>query len=58
MRERNKNLVVRVDELEHSRLRALSEAADMPAAFLVRKWIGDHYAAKFGDVDPKPARKR
>jgi hypothetical protein len=56
MRDRNRNLVVRIDDKEHDRLRALADAADMPAAFLVRKWIAQHYEAAFGAVEPKRAK--
>lgn len=52
MKERTRNLVVRVDDSEVAMAHALGEAADLPVSILVRQWIKSHYAAKFGDVEP------
>lgn len=57
MKERDKNLNVRVRETELAQLHSLSEAADLPASTLVRQWIRDHYAAKFGDVAPSKMKR-
>ena len=48
MRERTKNLVVKIDDEERAQLAALEDAEDENASRLVRRWIGQHYAARFG----------
>ena len=58
MRDRSRNMVVRVDDGEIAMAHALSEAADLPVAFLVRGWIRDHYRARFGDVAPPATTTR
>ena len=57
MRERPRNLVVRISNGEHEQLRALAAAADMPAAFLIRRWIRDAYAA-LGNASASPAPQK
>ena len=56
MHERNKNLVVRIDDGERKKLLALEEALDENASRLIRKWIAQHYAAQFGDAAPRVKR--
>lgn len=62
MRERNKNLVIKIDEEERAQLTALENAEDENASRLVRKWIGQHYAARFGAApatkQPMPQKTR
>ena len=48
MKERVRNLVVRLDDAELAMAHRLSEAQDEPVARLVRKWIRQHYEASFG----------
>ena len=55
MRTRETNLVVRIDEEERAKLRALEADQDENASRLVRKWIATHYRATFGEK--APARK-
>lgn len=57
MRERSKNLVVRIDDEERAKLAALEDAQDENASRLVRRWIAQHYAATFGNAPPKHARR-
>ena len=52
MRERNRNLVVRIDEKEHAMAHALAEVQDEPIARIVRRFIRDAYAARFGEAKP------
>jgi len=58
MRERSHHLVVRVDEKEQAMMRALAEDADQHASQLIRRWISQHYAARFGDTSPPHLPKR
>lgn len=58
MKQRLRNLVVRLDDAELAMAHRLSEAQDEPIARLVRNWIRRHYEASFGvaAVAPKLAR--
>ncbi len=55
MKERERNLVVRVDDQELAMLHAVANDRDEPIARVVRKFIRDAYGAKFGDAVPAPA---
>jgi hypothetical protein len=52
---------VRVSTEEREKLDALAGDEGESASILVRRWIRQHYAARFGDVAPTaikhPARK-
>lgn len=48
MHERNRNLVVRLDEREHAMVRALAEATDKPATMIVRELLRAAYLDRFG----------
>jgi hypothetical protein len=58
MRDRTKNLVIRIDDEERAKLRALEDAQDENASRLVRRWIAQHYAAQFGDMAPHTKQLR
>lgn len=61
MKDRVRNLVVRLDDAELAMAHRLSEAQDEPVARLVRKWIRQHYEASFGSTEAtatKAARGR
>jgi hypothetical protein len=53
MKERDRNLVIRIDGGERAKLKALEDAQDENASRLVRRWIREHYSAAFGDVAPR-----
>lgn len=58
MREREHSLVVRVDGGELARVHALAEAGDEPISMMLRRWIDERYAARFGEkVPPAPKLK-
>jgi hypothetical protein len=54
MKERTHNLNVRVDDEELAMVHAISEASDVPATQLVRKWIKERYVERFGVQVPTP----
>jgi hypothetical protein len=56
MRDRTKNLVVKIDEEERAKLAALEDADDENASRLVRKWIALNYAARFGNAPATKAK--
>ena len=58
MKDRDHNLVVRVDRTELAKLLALAEDADEHASQLVRRWLGQHYVARFGDAEPPEASRK
>ena len=58
MKEREHNLVVRVDSIELAKLHALAGDADQPISQVVRGWLWKHYAARFGDVTPPTVEPR
>ncbi len=53
MKNREHNLNVRVDENELAMIHALAEVSDEPATRLVRRWIQEHYVARFGVTPPR-----
>lgn len=55
--ERNRNLVVRLDEQEHAMVQALSEAADEPMTMIVRRLLKAAYVERFGVTPPKHSKK-
>lgn len=58
MHERERNLVVRVDDEELAMAHALADAGDEPIARVVRRMIRHEYADKFGTAKPpKPKLK-
>jgi len=56
MKERPHSLVLRVDDEELAKLKAIAEAGDEPVAVLVRRWIKTHYAERFGEKKPPKPR--
>lgn len=52
MRDRNLNLNVRIDADELAKLHALAEDRDLSASTLVRHWLREAYAARFGAALP------
>jgi transposase-like protein len=59
MIERTSLFNMRISEDERAKLAALAEKDDMPSSALVRRWIRQHYEARFGDVAPsKLGRKK
>lgn len=56
MRDRELNLNVRVTEEERAKLHALAEDRDLSASTLIRHWLREAYAARFGNA-PAPATK-
>jgi hypothetical protein len=57
MKERTHNLNVRVDSETLAMVHAISEASDMPATQLVRKWIRERYVERFGVTPPKATKE-
>ena len=55
--ERDVLINVRVSEEERSKLHAIADAADEPAAMTIRRFIRQRYAAEFGDVPPSRLAK-
>ncbi len=56
MRERDRSLVIKVDDDELARFHALANAGDEPISVMLRRWLAERYTAKFGDA--KPARPK
>lgn len=56
MRQRGRNLVVRLAEDELAMARALAEDRDEPFARVVRKWIRDAYVERFGVNAPQTGK--
>ena len=54
MKDRNRNLVVRLTEQEHGMVAALSEAADEPMTMIVRRLLKLAYVDRFGVAPPPP----
>jgi hypothetical protein len=52
MRERNRNLVVRLDEQEHAMAVAVAEARDEPMTAVVRRLLRAAYVDRFGLIPP------
>jgi hypothetical protein len=52
--ERNRNLVVRLDEQELRMVQALSEARDEPMTMVVRRLLKQAYVDRFGITPPPP----
>lgn len=55
---KNRNLVVRLDDVELAQIHRLAEVQDEPATRLVRKWIRMHYEASFGVQAPTRSRAK
>ncbi len=56
MKERTRNLVVRVDEQELAMAHRLADDRDEPMTMLVRRLLRDAYIARFGLEKPSAAR--
>jgi hypothetical protein len=54
MHDRNRNLVVRLDEQELAMAKAVAEATDEPMTRLVRRLLRDAYVSRFGLTPPAP----
>jgi hypothetical protein len=54
MHDRNRNLVVRLDEQELAMARAVAAATDEPMTQLVRRLLRDAYVSRFGLTPPPP----
>jgi hypothetical protein len=52
MRDRDLNLNVRVDAEELAKLHALADDRDVSVSTLVRHWLREAYAIRFGAVQP------
>jgi hypothetical protein len=52
MAERNRNLVVRVDDETLDMVHAVAESDDVPVTQVVRSLIRGAYRARFGDAKP------
>lgn len=57
MKQRGRNLVVRLTDDELEMARALAEARDEPMTMLVRRLLTVAYAERFGVARPKHATK-
>jgi hypothetical protein len=57
MHERNRNLVVRLDEQELAMVRALAEDRDEPMTMTVRRLLKAAYVDRFGLTPPAQAAK-
>ena len=58
MRERERSMVVKVDDTELAKAHALAQAGDEPISMMVRRWIDERYTARFGEqVPPVPKLK-
>ena len=58
MRDRTKNLVIKIDDEERAQLAALEDVEDENASRLVRKWIALNYAARFGTAPATKTKAR
>lgn len=58
MRDRELNLNVRVTEEERAKLHALAEDRDLSASTLIRHWLREAYAARFGNASPSVTEER
>jgi hypothetical protein len=58
MTERNRNLVVRVDDETLDMVHAVADTDDVPATQVVRSLIRAAYRARFGQVKPPPRSSR
>lgn len=58
MAERNRNLVVRVDDETLDMVHAVAESDDVPATQLIRALIRSAYRARFGEAKPPPRTSR
>ncbi len=56
MRDRDRTLSIRLDDSELARLHHLAEEEDVAIGAMVRRWLADHWRARFGDAPP-PATK-
>jgi predicted DNA-binding protein len=56
--ERLRLFNLRVSEEERAKLRALADHEGTRSSSLVRRWIQQHYEARFGDVAPKKVASR
>jgi hypothetical protein len=56
MRDRERNLTIRLDDTELAKVHALAEHEDVPIAMMIRRWANDRWRAAFGDAPP-PATK-
>jgi hypothetical protein len=52
MRNRERTLSIRLDDVELAKLHALAEKADLGIGQMVRRWTEDHWRASFGDAAP------
>jgi hypothetical protein len=58
MRERERSMVVKVDDGDLAKAHALAEPGDEPISFMVRRWIEERYSARFGDAVPGDAGRK
>jgi hypothetical protein len=58
MRERERNLTIRLDDEELAKIHALADRGDEPISFMLRRWVNDHWRATFGDAAPPPTRTK
>jgi hypothetical protein len=58
MRERDRNLTIRLDDEELAKIHALAERGDEPISFMLRRWVRDHWRATFGDATPPATRTK
>lgn len=52
MRDRELNLNVRITDEERAKLHALAEDRDLTASTLIRHYVREAYAARFGATPP------
>ena len=56
MRERERSLMVKVDDDELAQLHALANAGDEPISVMLRRWLAERYVARFGEAAPPPPK--
>jgi hypothetical protein len=58
MRERDRNLTIRLDDEELAMLHALATRGDEPISFMLRRWTRERWRASFGDSAPPATRTK
>lgn len=56
MQQRERNLVLRVSDEELAMAHAVANADDLPISAVVRRFLRETYAARFGDTTPPRPR--
>lgn len=58
MKDRDRHVVIKVDDTELAKLHAIAELQDEPIARAVRRWIDVTYRQHFGEKTPPKPKTR